>query len=221
MAHKIIISSALVFISFFLSACESFTSTPNFMPQGYRYHSEEYKSPRGKAAPDIGYRYTAEDNAAVLGQWDHVARQMITALEVEFGMEPQMIFIAPAKGKNAFNSAFEYALRNEFMARGYDLAARGRNSMLEILPEAWLPEDENFPVDANRYKDDPALDVTPENPSAPRNFMIALSVLRNDVVIGKMEQGFSMPAYGYDRRDGMDRVINTTGHKPARSTYAR
>jgi hypothetical protein len=198
------ILAVLALAALTLGGCRS-VMDPSFMPSGYTYHNDAYKAPPGPPAPGIGYAYNSGINDAALAQWRDVARRMLIQMESHHAIKPQNIFVEMLPDHNAFNASFDYALREELRARGYALA-NAPAGVLSLRPEAYRPDDVKVPVDANTYNDDPEIIVIPEDRARPDNFTVSLTMLRNGFVTGTVTDVFTLPAYGYVRGEGQNRI---------------
>ena len=178
---------------------------PSFMPSGYAFHSGTYKAPPGPPAPGIGYAYQTNLNDMNVAQWRDVARRMLVQMESRHAIQPQNIFVEMLPDHNAFNASFDYALREELRARGYTLV-HAPAGVLSLRPEAYRPADVKVPVDANTYNDDPEIALIPEDPTRPDNFTVSLTMLRGGYVTGTVTDVFTLPAYGYVRGEGQNRI---------------
>lgn len=183
-----------------LCACQALTG-PSFMPTGYAYHSEVYKAQPGPEAPGIGYDYTAQENENALQGWRFVAGDLIDQLESQTGLGPQEIYLKPLPYANAFNQSFDYALRSELLARGYVLATSGRDDMLMLQYEAFLPEDRGV-VKQPVYNGDQEKVQMPLKPEQPTGFVMTLSGWVHGAELVRLEGLYDIPAYGYETGAG-------------------
>jgi hypothetical protein len=202
---------ALLSVIIAVSGCRSFLD-PSPMPAGYAYHQQKYKSPPGPPAADIGYPFSVDRNDVVVEKWQAVASRIVDQMEQQLALGPRAIYIEPLPRPNAFNTSLDYVLREELRNRGYTLVAVP-GSGLHLKPEIYLPGDEKIPVDANMYNDDPHFETIPANRSKAHEFLITVNVLENKVYKGAVEGQYTLPAYGYVRGDGSDRLENKDAYK--------
>jgi hypothetical protein len=195
---------AFIATTIFTTACSNIYD-PTFMPSGYTYHREYHKAPPAPKAPEIGYPYDAVKNATIIQQWRGVSGRMMDRLESDLGLAPGPVFVSILPDHNAFNASFDYALRDELRARGYVLSANGP-SVLNLLPEAFLPGDEKFPVDVNEYNDDYDRIDVPVHRDVPDDVTVKITASRAGMLIGAAQDNFKLPFYGYIRGEGQDRI---------------
>jgi hypothetical protein len=195
-----------------LTGCRT-VMDPTFMPAGYAYHQEKFKSPPGPPAADIGYPFSVPRNDVVVEKWQAVAASMADRMESELGISPQPVYIEMLPRQNAFNASLDYVLREELRNRGYTLVGAPGN-VLNLKPEAWVPGDEKVPVDANRWNDDPQVRVIPVDRSKAHDFIISIIVLKDKMLKGTVKGEYLLPAYGYVRGDGQDRHENKIYKRP-------
>lgn len=195
----------MITVSFLaLAGCRSIMD-PTFMPAGYSFHSDTYKAPPGPMAKGIGYDFSPSMNETVVAQWKTVAAAMAGRLQSELGIGPQRIYVEMLPDRNAFNSSFDYALRDELRARGYTLVMSPAG-VPSLRPEAYQPGDVHVPVDANAYNGDPQVLDIPEHREDPATFIVSLTALSGQTVTGEVSGEFTMPGYGYVRGEGQDRI---------------
>lgn len=199
-----------------LCGCRSVVD-PSPMPSGYSFHKDTYKAPPGPPAPEIGYPYTLGRNDVVMEKWQVVAASMVDSMEMRLGLDTQPVYLAMIPQQNAFNASLDYALREELRNRDYTLV-NAPGSALQIRPEAWLPGDEKIPVQANRYNGDPQVLVIPVHREKAHEFSYKLTALRHDILVGEVTGEFTLPAYGYMRGEGQDRITDKTYIRPSPSS---
>lgn len=192
----------IVFSILALTGCRTLMD-PTFMPAGYAYHNDYYKSPPGPESRSIGYPYTPAANAAVINLWNIVASQLVDRMESELGLAAQPVHVDTQGHKGAFTAAFDYALLEELRRRGYTLATHTANVMT-LRPEAYLPEEEQLLGNITYNDDKPQTKPALQPLNQTRNFLVRVSALRNGVLLGAVEDYYDLPAYGYARGRGWD-----------------
>lgn len=180
---------------FSLNACKTLMD-PTFIPAGYTYHHDVYKSPPADAPWSIGYDYSREENAEVLNKWRNVAADLTDKLEQDASLSGTPVFLASPDLDNAFSLSLDHALREEFRARGFTLAA--------------VPNEETFKINTTVY--DPAFkdvmrsydvnDQTQEDLPEPPKEVSKTLVIKVDGLVADMtavlvEESYELSLYGY------------------------
>lgn len=161
------------------------TWDPTFMPAGYTYHGQLYKSPPGPEPQPIGYAYSAQRNEEVLQIWRLTAQDLLDALEEETNIaEAQGVYVETALTPDAFSGAFDHVLREDLRARGYVIdnsPARAVHVRYNIVPlvsmEAVEPADEGKIL---------------------REYDVQLAILRDGMTLHQTRGIYALPSYGYE-----------------------
>lgn len=176
------------FLSFFvlilaLSGCRSIMD-PTFMPASYSYHNNLYKSPPGPPAADIGYPYSEAKNAHIMGEWQTALDDLLNETEQSTGLVPSAVYVHDTLVSNAFNNAYDFALREALRKKGYILATTPSASETHISYSAQTKNDTSF---------------TPLNKKTTyRDFDLTLSLSQDQAVTTRT---YNLPSYGYEAQD--------------------
>lgn len=164
-----------------LSACK--TWNPDFMPAGYTYHSEEYKSPPGPEAPSLGYEYSAEENEKYLMMWRYALRDMMMKTKAEGVVLPQTLNLVSDLDENAFSASYDYILREGLRAYGHTLSEG--DDVPKVFYSAYLPgtDDHYVSKDWPEYNQEEGFD---ENEAFVK---FKHKVQEMDLVLGSIEDG--------------------------------
>jgi hypothetical protein len=174
------------------------------MPQGYSYYHEPYKSQPPKEVPGIGYPWSPERNAVVLEKWQEIAKVLADRLETQLNIRPRPVYLEMLERDNAFNYSFDYVMRQELQNRGYMLVSQPKHELI-LRPEAYLPEDESISFEIGSFNGEEDRAVPQAHPERAQQFLISLTLLRDDDVLGKVEDSFMLPAYGYIPGEGQQK----------------
>jgi len=182
-------------IIFTLGACKSIMN-PTFMPAGYTYHQNEYKAPTGPKAWDIGYDYTRAENAAVLNRWKMVAADLTDKIESVAPLAGAPIFLSSPTLDNAFTLSLDHALREEFRARGYTLAALPSENTIKLKVSSYDP---SFRDTMRSYElNDQEEKDRPEPPKqVSKELILKVDGLVGDQQTTLVEAPYVLPLYGY------------------------
>lgn len=178
-----------------LTACKTFMD-PTFLPAGYTYHSDTYKSPPADNPWRIGYDYTREQNEDILNEWRDVAADLTDKLESSAGLGSQAIFLSSPTLDNAFTISLDHALRSEFRARGYTISSVPSTDTMKIAVSSYDPEFKDvmrsYDLNDQTEKD------RPEPPEAVRKELILkVDGLIDGVPTTLIESPYVLPLYGY------------------------
>jgi len=167
---------------------------PGAMPSGYTYHYDEYKSPPGPDAKDIGYEYSYAKNEVVQHEWIQISRDLVEHLEEQTGLSPRAIHVSDVLRVSAFNQTFDYALRYVLREKGYTLVSGADAYPARLVYEA-------IPVDDTMVMRVPLVQKYKE--VAPYNLILRLYTGSPEPVsVGKI---YDVPGYGYSK-DGFVEV---------------
>ena len=180
-----------------IAACDT-VMRPSFMPAGYTYHQEAYKSPPNGTPWDIGYEYTHAKNKEVLDQWHFVAADLISQLEETNLLGQAPVHLASPDIDNAFSLSLDHALRSEMRARNYTIEAFPTVESLKLVVSAYDPEYETnlLSYDYN--------DIEEGNPEPPElinkdiGILIKAPTPEQDITL--VNRIYNLPLYGYQER---------------------
>lgn len=179
---------ALSFSVLALAACNM-----SAMPTLYHYHTDEYRSPPGPDAPDIGYEYTVEKNAQTVAAWNGMIENLVNKLEAGNAMQPQSVYLVPHTDRSTFMNMYEHALRKALNDRGYTL-------MNEYSPDATFFFYEAAPIVepkiASAGPNSEELAKTKAGVHA-KPVAFRLVVVKSLKTLGTAESTYEMPLYGY------------------------
>lgn len=111
-----------ILLPLLLAAC-TVVKNPSPVGRGYSSYEEPYKSAPGPKPADIGYDYTAESNAEVIGIWRASVQDLLTQLETNAGLSKGAVFVVPSEQRGAMYLTYDHVLREELISRGYTLDA--------------------------------------------------------------------------------------------------
>lgn len=182
-----------------LTGCRSVWD-PTFMPAGYSYHHGAYKAPPGPESKEIGYTYTAQDNAAVMNRWREAVRDMLMKMKAEGIEVPPLVVLKTDLRQNAFEGAYDSVLREGLHAFGHSIGLTQAKDQPVLFYSAYDPAEQgNIHHDpAVLYNDDMA------SPYEGRKFVPANKGM--ELVIGLVKDGhwvkkvsgvYDLPLYGY------------------------
>jgi len=115
---RVFVFSSLLVLA--LTGCKPFWN-PTFMPSGYKHHENTYKSPPGPEARDIGYDYSAEENAAVIDNWSDAVADIVLRAKAHDIRPAGPIYLMTNMGQSASQATFDLALREELRSMGHTL----------------------------------------------------------------------------------------------------
>lgn len=127
-----------------LTGCKTFWN-PTFIPSGYSHHHDEYKSPPGAEAKNIGYDYTAAQNQQVLEEWHIAARDLVLRANTNGVLPAGPVFLTTNMSSGSFQGAFDFTLREALRAQGQTLAATADQGTT-LAYSASAPKGKDAPV---------------------------------------------------------------------------
>jgi hypothetical protein len=209
--------SSVLFLStatFALTACQTFWN-PTFMPAGYSYHNNVYKSAPGPESKELGYDYSLKKNAEILAEWDIAVSDLVDQLEQQSGISAQTVYLHPPAVKSPFNTTFDESLRIELRDRGYTIA-RVSGDAPHIKYEALIPGEAEERL-KEYYNDDPE-DQKPQRLPVNGDFILTLTVLDETIlrmepdesaaILAQVSNTYALPIYGYERAQRGIRLSN-------------
>lgn len=178
-----------------LNACKTLIE-PTFIPSGYTYHHDEYKSPGADKPWHIGYDYSRDENAHVLNKWRMVAADLTDKLEESASLGATPVFLASPDIDNAFSLSLDHALREEFRSRGFALVAVPSEDAFKIKASTYDPEFKDamrsYALNDQEQKD------LPEPPrEVSKTLVIKVHGLVADMTSVLVEEPYELPLYGY------------------------
>ena len=172
---------ALLLTLALLSACDK-----GPMPSLYHFHSDEFRAPPGKSAPDIGYTYSPEYNAEAVSAWHTMIVDMVNRMETQTSLTPQAVYLVPHANKSSFMNMYEHSLRKTLNDRGYSLLSAPDQQATYLFYEA-APVDKGEVVTPIAHKNEHA---------RPMAFRIV--ALRGGTTIGITESEYILPLHGFE-----------------------
>ncbi|MEZ5918357.1 MAG: hypothetical protein R3D66_00015 [Alphaproteobacteria bacterium] len=192
---------SILFLTAFLSlsACRVIAD-PTFAPSGYTYHQDLYKSPPGPEAADIGYDYSAVRNDEVQRLWQISVSDLLNQLEDQRGEAlPDTVYIRPLDHKNAFNGAFDNALRQELADRGHILTDNtGDGDILMLTIDARDP-DWTQKKPQPEYNGDLEYETHEQIHKKFKDIILMIGTSRGSLIMEQASATYTLPFYGYDR----------------------
>jgi len=189
----IILSLSVSAIS--LNACKT-VMDPTFMPSGYTYHHDEYKSPPADKPWAIGYDYSRDENAKILNKWRDVAADLTDQLQETASLAGTPLFLASPDLDNAFSLSLDHALREEFRARGILLVAVPNEETFKLNVTTYDPEFKDV-MRSYTLNDEEQKDL-PEPPKAvSKKLVVKVDGLVADMTSALIEETYELPLYGY------------------------
>lgn len=173
-------------------------------PPLYHYHTDEFRSPPGKEAADIGYSFSEAENTQSFALWNSVANDLIDSLESQYGVVPQMLYLVPHHKKNAFINAYDHALRSSLTQRGYTIVTTPIG-VPDLYYEAVINKDYDTHEDHASYNSAARNDVnntyedrrwTREDEYKDIRFRLTFALDQDRAAVVK--GSYVMPSYGYD-----------------------
>lgn len=182
----------LIFSVCGLAACEA-NWNPSYAPSGYAYHQNEYKSPPGDRAMDIGYDYDKERNHEYMEIWRVVVRDLIENMEKTTGLSPQTVYIDHVPVNDAFTNSYDHVLRKELRSKGYILT-KNESHPVHIRYDAYMPLD--YEEIYGRALNE-ALEHQTDMELA--DFLLVLTVREPGKHQKQVASVYKLPDFGYDR----------------------
>lgn len=181
-----------------LNACKTIMD-PTFIPSGYTYHHDVYKSPPADKPWSIGYDYSREENVAILNKWRDVASDLTDKLAEDASLVGAPVFLASPDLDNAFSLSLDHALREEFRARGVMLVAIPNEETFKLKVTTYDPEFKDvmrsYDVNDQTQKD------LPEPPKeVSKTLVVKVDGLVADMTAVLVEESYELPLYGYQDR---------------------
>lgn len=181
-----------------LSGCRSVWD-PTFMPAGYSYHRNDYKSPPGPEAADIGYKYSAAKNEAVLEQWNGAVRDLLLKARANDLSIPQNAALQTDLESSAFQGTYDSALREELRARGHVLTADPQGGPA-LFYSAYDPaqQDRVRRVAEKTYNGDQEPHFTDPRFMPPaENIELVIGLVQDGRWLSKVGGVYELPLYGF------------------------
>lgn len=163
------------------------------MPTLFHYHKEEYRSPPGPQAPEVGYEYSVERNARTAAAWHGMVSSVVNKLEASGDLQPQAVYLVPHQQGSTFMNMYEHALRKTLNDRGYTL-------LPEYNPDATLFFFEASPVvEQKAASTGPASEELAQNKAGvhAKPVVFRMVVMRDFRTLAMTESAYEMPLYGY------------------------
>lgn len=110
-----------LFSSLLMLALTGCSWDPTFMPSGYTYEGNEYKTPTGPEARSIGYEYSAAENQKIIQEWRDAAADLVLRAKTNNLLPAAPIYLTTTMSASASQAAFDSALREELNAQGSTL----------------------------------------------------------------------------------------------------
>ncbi len=178
-----------------LNACKT-VMDPTFIPSGYSYHHDLYKSPPADKPWDIGYDYTRDANAEILQKWQMVAADLVDRLQADSAIGATPVFLSSPEIDNAFSLSLDHALREEFRSRNMMLASIPSDESFKIAVSVYDPEFKDR-MRSFTLNDEPQID-RPEPPKAVnKTLVIKIIGLVDGMSAPLVEEPYELPLYGY------------------------
>lgn len=185
-----------------LSGCRTFWD-PTFMPAGYAYHQEEFKSPPGPEAEAVGYEYDASVNAAVQDEFELALRDLLLKAKANDIVLPQTISLRTDMTDSSFQGTIDFVLREILKDYGYTLAPADQPETPALFYSAYV-KDPYYNSEGN--SNGPYIG-SPDGPEDPKykqdheNFTLVLGLLeekkQNIEITQHVASEYSLPYYGY------------------------
>lgn len=181
-----------------LSGCRSVWD-PTFMPAGYSYHQEKYKSPPGPEAADIGYKYSADKNEAVLGEWRGALRDLLLKARANDLGVPQTVALQTDLEQSAFQGTYDSMLREELRSGGHVLTNEAAGAPA-LFYSAYDPANdgrvEREPRKGYNGDQEPHFKDSRFVPPSG-NIELAIGLVQNGKWIKKVSGVYNLPLYGF------------------------
>ena len=172
---------------------------PTFLPSGYTYHHDEYKSPPADEPWPIGYEYSREENAKILNKWRDVADDVTDKLEEAASLGGTPVFLASPDLDNAFSLSLDHALREEFRARGVSLVAVPSEETFKLNVTTYDPEFKDA-MRSYALNDQEEKDLPEPPKEVSKELVIKVDGLVADMTSVLVEETYELPLYGYQDR---------------------
>jgi hypothetical protein len=212
------ILSFCLLASLALTGCRSIMD-PTFMPAGYSYHREVYKSPPGPPADNIGYHYDAAKNEKVQEVWRLALRDLLLRAKTEGLTVPENVMLSSDLKPSAFQGLYDSILREGLRAYGYSLGTADTQNQPTLFYSAYGAE---TLAQLQRGGMPEYNDQTP--PPQDKNFTAKQQKMT--LVIGLVQDGkflhktaglYTVPTYGFDEGiyaylPGSQRPIRNTAY---------
>lgn len=179
-----------------LNACKT-VMDPTFIPSGYAYHQDEYKSPPADNPWHIGYDYTREENAAVLEKWRDVAADITDKLEADSSLAGTPVFLSSPEIDNAFSLSLDHALREEFREREILIASVPSEESFKLAVTAYDPEFKDK-MRSYTFNDEIEKDLPEPPKEVTKTLVIKVVGLIDDMSSVLVEEPYELPLYGYE-----------------------
>lgn len=178
-----------------LSGCRSIWD-PTFQPAGYSYHRNEFKSPPGPPADDIGYGYTAAKNDQVLNEWRYALRDLLQKAPAY----PHDLVLVTDLAPSAFQGTYDSLLREGLRANGYHLIKEDEASAdtPRLFYSAYGAKAVRQLARGNapHYNGDPQLPDDPHFTPAHQNLELVIGLIEEGNLTGKLSGLYPLQAYG-------------------------
>lgn len=193
--RKFINSLGLISAIITLNACKT-VMDPTFLPSGYTYHHDTYKSPPADKPWSIGYDYSRAENAAILNKWQNVAADVTDQLVATAPLDTMPVFLASPDIDNAFSLSLDHALREEFRSRGYELVAIPSEDAFKIKASTYDPDFKDVMRSYN-LNDQTQKDLPEPPKEVSKKLVIKIDGLIDGTPSALVEAPYELPLYGY------------------------
>ena len=204
-----------------LSGCRSIWD-PTFQPAGYSYHRNEFKSPPGPPAADIGYDYTADKNQQVQNEWRAAIDSVMTkAMNANIGI-PQNVAIVTDLDKSAFQGTYESLLRDNLRANGLTLV--DEKTLAPDAPRLFYSAyGEKTAAQLRQARAQYNGDMPPSEDTkfepVNRQMELVVGVIKNGLFVNRVSEKFNLQVYGYPEgvnayRPGHERPVQAVDKTP-------
>ena len=184
-----------------LGGCRSIWD-PTFNPAGYSYHRNEFKSPPGPPAKDIGYAYTSDKNEQVQNEFREALRDLLIKAQAQNMPIPQTVALTTDLDAGAFQGTYDSLLREGLRANGHTLIDEkdARPDTPKLFYSAYGDKTvrqlkQGGPAE---YNDDPQ---TPDDPNfmrGKRKMELVIGLVKNSHVLSKVSGLYDVQVYGYN-----------------------
>ena len=103
-----------------LGACSG--TSPNYMPTGYKYHSDVYKSPTPPPTPKLNVEQRQYMDAAQAEQFRDGVYELLVRITERAGMPPKPVYVMSPEPMTAFYANIDNDLRESMRSIGYVLS---------------------------------------------------------------------------------------------------
>lgn len=195
-----------------LAGCKSMFYKPYVVPTGYTYHKNDYKFSGPDMAEEIGYTYTAEENAKIVEMWRPKVAELINNLEMQTGMRDGAVYIVQADQKTAHYMTFDHILRDELRARGYTISsdpAHGKTLAYDILDPAYIDDIRDI-----EKKNDIVTQNKPYIETDYKEMMLQLVLSDAEALVAEVSGVYVLPMFGYkDKKITATMIEGVMGQK--------